>query len=210
MPPRCRRCPARVFARRQPEPAGKLAGAPKGVRCGPPCRPARSPSTGQCPESCTAASTTGSASANTRSSRSSSATRVLDLPDFLMERSSALSQMTRQRRRRVFEDRRHGLQAPPVHPRAAAIPCSRKMPRSALMRAVRVVIHCSRTRCNGDERLLLHRLTGTVGDCARCAPPRGSLRHRSDLSYSGARRAGHTPAATSVTRWPCRCATRPQ
>ena len=42
-------------------------------------------------------------------------------------------------------------------------PCSPSSPRRALMRAVRVVIHCSRTRCNATRACCSGRLIGTAG-----------------------------------------------
>ena len=52
-------------------------------------------------------------------------------------------------------------------PAGSSIPCSRRMPRSALIRAVRVVIHCSRTRCKATSACCSTRLTGHARDLAR-------------------------------------------
>lgn len=94
-------------------------------------------------------------------------------------------------------------------PAGRRIPCSRRIPRSVLIRAVRVVIHCSRTRCRATSACCSTRFTATVGTCPeRTASRIASASARSVLLR---RTHGRTYAGgTSVTRWPCCCATRPQ
>jgi hypothetical protein len=72
-----------------------------------------------------------------------------------------LAPMPRQRQRCLVQDPRNGLHgAPPAGKRR---PCSRRMPAGRLMRAVRLVIHYSRTWCTATIACCSTRFTGTLG-----------------------------------------------
>ena len=159
--------PARVFARRQPQPTRELPRRVETRGCAPRCRRGPSRSTAPTPGIVRNRVTTGSASARARSSRSRSAMRVS------MARTSSwtlvriVAQVLRQQRRPPLPGIVGTACSAARAPAGSSIPCSRKMPRSVLIRAVRVVIHCSRTRCSATSACCSTRFTGHARHLAR-------------------------------------------
>ena len=182
----------RIFPRGQPQPTRKLPRAVKRVDV------AHEPTNAVAvnspiPGISRRRVATGSASANDTNSRSSAA---------MLPQAHALPR-ARQRAR----DQSAAARSP--HPQGSAgIACRAgprpqgaepllpKIPRSVLMRAVRVVIHCSRMRCSATSACWATRFTGT-GESGPSASLRATPPRRCDRSYSVARRDGHTRGATA-------------